>query len=200
MTDPTGTTESPTARPEPPGSLATQRRLWLRGAAVVGGVVVVAGIILIVVSGGNGPKPAATGTGTTGSSSVTAPTVPKVSNAKLVAAGKTAQSVLDTYTSTTKNCAAKTQPTICLEAADRVAGDAIHTYANLLGALSEGAPSKIVTSTLNGAQNLANSFEILGDAEPTKANYNKVLGHFNISFAVTALKVNIGQVDAAHGG
>ena len=62
------------------------------------------------------------------------------------------------------------------------------------------APSKVVTTTLNGAQNLANSFEILGDAEPTTANYNKVLGHFNISFAVTALKVNIGQVDAAHGG
>ena len=56
-------------------------------------------------------------------------------------------------------------PVVCLEAADNTLGDKIHDYANLLAA-SRGftVPAADLTTTLNAAQTLANSLEILGDA------------------------------------
>ena len=69
----------------------------------------------------------------------------------------------------------------CLEAADRTLGGQVHAYANLL-AVGHGftAPQSDLTAARNEAQTLANSLEILGDAQPTQANYNQVLNTFNV--------------------
>jgi len=185
--------------PPPPGAAAAQRRLWLRGAGVLGVIVVVVAVIVIVVSGGKSPSHPSSSAGHAGTTKTTTPpTIPVVTHSQLISAGQTAIGVLDTYTSSSRACPSKSQPTICLESADRIAGNAVHTYANLVGQLTERvAPTKDVTQTLSAAQDLANSFEILGDAEPTQANYNQVLGHFNMSFAVASLKVDIEKLDAS---
>ena len=47
------------------------------------------------------------------------------------------------------------------------------------------------TTTLNEAQTLANSLEILGDAQPTQANYNQVLNTFNVNSAITQLQGDV---------
>jgi hypothetical protein len=174
---------------------------------VVAALVVVV-VIIIVASSGNGPKhkpsantatTATPGTTATGKTPVT--TVPTISNSKVLAAGKKALTVLRTYESSSRACPSNKQPTICLETADRVAGNAIHLYGNVLGALSENpTKAKSVTAALTSAQDLANSFEVLGDAEPTAANYTKVLGQFNVQAAVSTLQKQIATVDAAYGG
>ncbi len=81
---------------------------------------------------------------------------------------------------------------MCLEAADHTLGDKIHAYANLLaGHHHFTAPRADLTTTLNAAQTLANSLEILGDAQPTQANYDQVLNTFNINSAITQLQGDV---------
>ena len=53
------------------------------------------------------------------------------------------------------------------------------------------APRADQTTTLNEAQLLANSLEILGDAQPTRANYNQVLNTFNVNSAITQLQGDV---------
>ena len=79
-------------------------------------------------------------------------------------------------------------PVVCLEAADHTLGDKIHTYANLLARHEHASPRRAadLTAALNAAQTLANSLEILGDAQPTQANYDQVLNTFNVNAAITA--------------
>ena len=62
-----------------------------------------------------------------------------------------------------------TNPVVCLEAADRTLGGKIHAYANVLAA-GRGftAPEADLAAARNAAQTLANSLEILGDAQPTR--------------------------------
>ena len=47
------------------------------------------------------------------------------------------------------------------------------------------------TTTRNAAQTLANSLEILGDAQPTQANYDQVLNTFNVNSAITQLQGDV---------
>ena len=86
---------------------------------------------------------------------------------------------------------------MCLEAADRTLGGQIHAYANVL-AVGHGftAPRADLTDARNTAQTLANSLEILGDAQPTQANYNQVLNTFNVNSAISQLQ---GAVRKANG-
>ena len=53
------------------------------------------------------------------------------------------------------------------------------------------APRADLTTTLNSAQTLANSLEILGDAQPTQANYDQVLNTFNVNAAITQLQGDV---------
>ena len=81
---------------------------------------------------------------------------------------------------------------MCLETADKSLGDKVHSYANLLARHEPITASKAnVSAALNSAQTLANSLEILGDAQPTQANYDQVLNTYNINSAITTLQ---GQV------
>jgi hypothetical protein len=121
--------------------------------------------------------------------STTAGTTPQQADAALKGAGKSVQSAMQLYLAAVGGCAQMTSPVVCLEAADHTLGDKIHAYANLLARHEPfTAPQGAVSTALNSAQTLANSLEILGDAQPTQANYNQVLNTFDINAAVTALQ------------
>ena len=61
------------------------------------------------------------------------------------------------------------------------------------------APRADQTATLNEAQLLANSLEILGDAQPTQANYNQVLNTFNVNSAIAQLQGDVTKLAGALG-
>ncbi len=133
------------------------------------GVIVIVVVIIILVSGGGG-TPNAFDKVNPGQSS-------KVSSANT----KVLQQIA-TYRSSASACHSKRQPTVCVEAADRKLGDQIHVYANYVGSLKQtGHTGKAIATALNTSQFTANTLEILGDAEPTAANYNQVLHNFNLT-------------------
>jgi hypothetical protein len=142
-------------------------------------------------SGGGSPSPQA---GTTDG------TTPQQADAALESSGKTVQSAMQLYLAAVGGCAQKPSPVVCLEAADHTLGDKIHAYANLLARHEPfTAPRADVTAALNSAQTLANSLEILGDAQPTQANYNQVLNTFNVNSAITALQGDVTTLAASLG-
>jgi hypothetical protein len=107
---------------------------------------------------------------------------------------------LTAYASKATSCKSASSPVVCLETADRTLGGQIHTYANLL-AVGNGitAPQKDVLAARNQAQTLANSLEILGDAQPTQANYDQVLNNFNLNGAIAQLRSAVNKLDAVVG-
>ena len=62
------------------------------------------------------------------------------------------------------------------------------------------APGRDLTAARNAAQTLANSLEILGDAQPTQANYDQVRNTFDVDAAITALRQAVAKVDAELSG
>jgi len=117
-------------------------------------------------------------------------------DAKLKSADDTVLSAMTGYLAKVDSCKAASSPVVCLEAADRTLGGQIHTYANLL-AVGHGftAPNADLTAARNAAQSLANSLEILGDAQPTQANYDQVLNTFNVNSALGQLKSVVTKVN-----
>jgi hypothetical protein len=112
--------------------------------------------------------------------------------ASLEGADATVQSAMKNYLTEVGGCAKESIPVVCLEAADHKLGDAVHRYANVLAAgHSFTVPRADQTTTLNEAQLLANSLEILGDAQPTQANYDQVLNTFNVNSAITQLQGDV---------
>ena len=107
---------------------------------------------------------------------------------------------MGTYTSTSSKCTSATSPVVCVETADRTLGGQIHTYANLL-AVGHGfhASNSDVNAARDAAQTLANSLEILGDAQPTQANYDQVLNTFNITSAIQQLQADVTKLDGQLG-
>jgi hypothetical protein len=89
---------------------------------------------------------------------------------------------------------------VCVEGADRTLGGQIHTYANLL-AVGRGftAPAGDLATARNDAQTLANSLEILGDAQPTQANYDKVLNTFDVNGTIAQLRTAVTRLNDAPG-
>jgi hypothetical protein len=161
-----------------------RRRLIAGGAAaVLVGVVV---LIVVLVSGGSNPAPSGFGAANPGQAT------------KASGANATALRQIDIYNAAVQKCGSKV---VCVEAADRKLGDAIHVYANYLGSLSQsGGAGNTVRTALNTAQVTANTFEILGDAQPTQANYNQVLGHFDLPGQVSKLTKAINDLAAALNG
>jgi len=121
-------------------------------------------------------------------------------DAKLKSADGTVLSAMTGYLAKVDSCKAASSPVVCLEAADRTLGGQIHSYANLL-AVGHGftAPNADLTAARNAAQTLANSLEILGDAQPTQANYNQVLNTFNVNSALGQLKSAVTKVNGTLG-
>jgi hypothetical protein len=110
------------------------------------------------------------------------------------------QQQIAAYQATAEKCKAATSPVVCVEAADRKLGGQIHTYANLL-AVGKGftAPAGVLAAARNNAQTLANSLEILGDAQPTQANYDQVLNTFDVNGALAQLGRAVTKLNAALG-
>jgi hypothetical protein len=148
------------------------------------GVVLVPLVLLLAgcSSGGSGPQASANADGS------------------LRSADKTVQSAMQTYLTAVAACAKQSSPVVCLETADRTLGDKIHTYANLLARRQHVTASQAdLTAALNSAQTLANSLEILGDAQPTQANYNQVLNTFNVNTAITQLQSQVATLSGSLG-
>ena len=143
-------------------------------------------LVLVLAGCGSG--------GGSGGSTTTAP------GASLGSADATVTSAMKDYLTEVGGCAKQSSPVVCLEAADRKLGDAVHVYANVL-ATGHGfsAPRADQSTTLNEAQLLANSLEILGDAQPTQANYNQVLNTFNVDAAITQLQRDVAKLAGALG-
>ncbi len=127
-------------------------------------------------------------------------TTPQQAGAALKSAGTSVQSAMATYRSAIAACAKQANPVVCLEAADHTLGDRVHAYANVLAGHHQfRAPQADLSTTLNSAQTLANSLEILGDAQPTQANYNQVLNTFNVDAAITQLQGDVSTLSRSLG-
>jgi hypothetical protein len=126
---------------------------------------------------------------------------PETPDAKLKGADDTVLTAVHDYQAKATSCKAASNPVVCLEAADRALGGQIHTYANLL-AVGHGftAPPTDLTTARNTAQTLANSLEILGDAQPTQANYDQVLNTFNVTSALGQLESAVTKVSGKLSG
>jgi hypothetical protein len=120
---------------------------------------------------------------------------------RLEGADATVQAALAHYLHTVSTkCKTASSPVVCVEGADRKLGGQVHDYANVL-AVGHGfsAPPNDLTAARNDAQTLANSLEILGDAQPTQANYDQVLNDFDVNAAVHKLQNAVTQVNGALG-
>jgi len=119
----------------------------------------------------------------------------------LRAAGNRVDADMTQYLAAVPRCQQQTTPVVCVEAADRTLGGEVHTYANVL-AVGHGfsAPAADLTAARNAAQSLANSLEILGDAQPTQANYDQVRNTFDVNGAVAALQGAVAKLDGTLGG
>jgi hypothetical protein len=115
-------------------------------------------------------------------------------------ADATVQTALTDYLAKVSTCKAASSPVVCLETADRTLGGQIHAYANILAVgHAFTAPQADLTAARNAAQTLANSLEILGDAQPTQSNYDKVLNTFNLNAAISQLRSDVAQVNGTLG-
>jgi hypothetical protein len=147
----------------------------------------VAPLLLAACGSGSGP-----GSGSAGSSAS--------ADATLHGASATVQSAMAQYLSTVTQCKSASNPVVCLETADKTLGGKIHDYANVL-ATQHGlhAPASDLTAATYASQTLANSLEILGDAEPTQANYDQVLNNFDVASAIAQLQKAVRTLDRATG-
>jgi hypothetical protein len=157
-----------------------------------GAAAALVGAALAAASCGSSPS---TPAGSAGSSTTVPP------DTRLKESATTVLSQVTAYTQATRRCTSQPNPVVCVEAADRTLGGQVHTYANKL-AVGHGfsAPAADVTAARNQGQTLANSLEILGDAQPTQANYNQVLNTFNLPAAITQFKSAVSTLDAHLGG
>jgi hypothetical protein len=151
-------------------------------------------LVLLLAGCGSGGGSAAQHGSTSGT------TTPQQANAALESASKTVQSAMTLYLAAVGGCGQKPSAVVCLEAADRTLGGKIHAYANLLARREPATtPRPDLTTALNSAQTLANSLEILGDAQPTQANYNQVLNTFDVNAAITKLQGDVATLRASLG-
>jgi hypothetical protein len=128
------------------------------------------------------------------------PTSSGSSNSSLQGANAKLLTNISDYEAKASSCKSASDSVVCLEKADVDLGNQVHTYANLL-AVGKGftAPQSAVLAARNDAQTLANSLEILGDAQPTQSNYNQVLNTYNLSGAIDALRSAVQALNGAVG-
>ena len=122
-----------------------------------------------------------------------------ISSAQLRKDDATVLANLKTYRSKADACTSQSSPVVCLEAADRALGGQIHDYANKLAGVGGSGAETAVTAARNSAQLLANSMEILGDAQPSQANYDQVLNTFNVADAISSFQQAVAKVQADPG-
>jgi hypothetical protein len=142
---------------------------------------------LALAACGSGSGSGSSHAGSTGNS---APATTQLKNSDATILGN-----LTTYLSKANACKSQASPVVCVETADRTLGGQVHDYANKLATGANfGAKATDVTAARNAAQLLANSMEILGDAQPTQANYDQVLNTFNVNNAIATLQKAVTRV------
>ncbi len=170
---------SGTGRTGGPGGRA--RRLWRAGVLAW---LVLASLLLAACSSGGGNTSA-----------------PPSADGRLTSADAAVQDALSGYRHTVAtSCKAAPSAVVCLEKADRDLGAKVHDYANVL-AVGRGftPPVADLTAARNDAQTLANSLEILGDAQPNQANYDHVRNTFDVDAAIGRLHRSVAALDRALG-
>ena len=122
-------------------------------------------------------------------------------NSSLQNEGTKVISQMAKYDVTAAACKAASSPVVCVEHADVTLGNQVHAYANML-AVGKGfnAPQSEIVDARNSAQTLANSLEILGDAQPTQSNYDQVLNTFDLKGAIAQLRTEVQKLDRSLGG
>ena len=122
-------------------------------------------------------------------------------NSALQSDGAKVLSQMAAYASAAASCKSATSPVACLEHADVTLGNQVHAYANML-AVGKGfsAPQNEIVGARNAAQTLANSLEILGDAQPTQTNYDQVLNTFDLNGAIAQLRGDVEKLDRSLSG
>jgi hypothetical protein len=151
---------------------------------------------LVLAACSSSPAPGSSAPGSPAAGS----TAPSTSNSSLQGADAKLLTNISDYESTASSCKSASNSVVCLEKADVDLGNEVHTYANLL-AVGKGftAPPSDVLAARNDAQTLANSLEILGDAQPTQSNYNQVLNTYNLNGAIAALRSAVTTLNGAVG-
>jgi hypothetical protein len=148
--------------------------------------------VLLAACGSSPARPSGTGSGT--------PSTTATSASELRNDDSSVLADLTSYLSKASACKSQSSPIVCLEAADRTLGGQIHDYANKLAVGGGyGGSAADVTAARNSAQLLANSMEILGDAQPTQANYDQVLNTFNVNNAIESLQKDVAKVQSSLG-
>lgn len=164
--------------------LVWPRRALRPGPWVLAASVLAASVLLVSCGGGG------SGSGASSSSP----------DARLARADATVQAAASRYLHAAHACTTASSPVVCLEKADLAFGDAVHRYANVLASgQGFGAPRHDLTTARDRAQTLANSLEILGDAQPTQANYNQVLNNFDLPHAISRFQQAVSELDHALG-
>lgn len=137
------------------------------------------------------------GSGAVSTNASTSTSETSLSASELKAADTAVSAGLTSYLSKAKACKDQSSPVVCVESADRTLGGQVHDYANKLAAGSGfGSRTADVTAARNSAQLLANSMEILGDAQPTQANYDQVLNTFNVAASIAAVQKAVAKVQS----
>jgi hypothetical protein len=109
----------------------------------------------------------------------------------LLTANFNALADLNHFARAMSSCQQSAHTVSCTESAERTFGGQLHTYANLLASGGNfGRAEPDATKALFLSQSNANTFEILGDAGPTPADYDRVLHHVD-------LQVNLNQLENA---
>jgi len=138
------------------------------------------------------------GGGSGGGGSGANTSTPQQDATTLKGASLSVQSAMTSYLAAIGDCTKQASAVVCLEAADHQLGDKIHAFANVLaGHHHFNVPHTDLSTTLNAAQTLANSLEILGDAQPTQANYDQVLNSFNVNSAITQLQGDVATLSGS---
>jgi hypothetical protein len=158
----------------------------------VGGVLAAVPLALAACSSSPGSGSSSPGSSSPGSSAS--------SNSSLQGADAKLLTNISDYEAKASSCKSASNAVACLEKADIDLGNEVHTYANLL-AVGKGftAPQGDVLAARNDAQTLANSLEILGDAQPTQSNYNQVLNTYDLNGAIGTLRTAVTALDGALG-
>jgi hypothetical protein len=158
----------------------------------VGGVLAAVPLALAACSSSPGSGSSSPGSSSPGSSAS--------SNSSLQGADAKLLTNISDYEAKASSCKSASNAVACLEKADVDLGNEVHTYANLL-AVGKGftAPQGDVLAARNDAQTLANSLEILGDAQPTQSNYNQVLNTYDLNGAIGTLRTAVTALDGALG-
>jgi hypothetical protein len=114
----------------------------------------------------------------------------------LLAANTKALEQLNRFAVTLSRCSSAADAVTCTEHAETTFGNQLHTYANLLasggtfGHAEPDAAKALLLSQFN-----ANTFEVLGHAGPTKADYDRVLHNQNLQVDLNQLENALNKIN-----